>query len=56
MNRIIAFENEGERTTVTTTDIHLPQRLGNALKHAFQGTLSVDYANSDYTVRAHWQR
>jgi hypothetical protein len=56
MNRIIALENEGGCTTVTTTDIHLPQRLGNALKHAFQGTLNVDYANSDYTVRANWQR
>jgi hypothetical protein len=56
MNRIIAVETEGARTIVTTTDIHLPQRLGNALKHAFQGTLNVEYADSDYTVRANWQR
>ena len=56
MNRIIAIDEGGERTVVTTTDIHLPQRLGTALKHAFQGTLNVEYGDSDYTVRARWQR
>ena len=56
MNRILAIATEGERTIVTTTDVHLPQRLGNALKHAYQGTLDVVYADSDYTVRANWQR
>ena len=56
MNRIIGFESDGARTVVTTTDIHLPQRMGTALRHAFQGALSVEYADSDYTVRAHWQR
>jgi len=56
MNRILAIATEGERTIVTTTDVHLPQRLGNALRHAYQGTLDVVYADSDYTVRANWQR
>ena len=56
LNRIIAIDTEAERMVVTTTDIHLPQRLGNALRHAYQGALDVAYADCDYTVRAHWQR
>lgn len=56
LNRIIAIDDDGGRTIVTTTDIHLPQRLGKALKRAFQGELDVQYADNDYTVRAHWQR
>jgi hypothetical protein len=56
MNRIIAINTDDDRTVVTTTDIHLPQRLGKAIARAFQGTLDVEYADSDYTVRARWQR
>jgi len=43
-------------TTVTTTDIHLPQRIGAALTSTFQGTLDVQYGHQEYSVRVHWRR
>jgi hypothetical protein len=29
---------------VTTTDIHLPRRVGHALEHAYKGKLDVHYS------------
>lgn len=55
-NRIIAIEELPERTVVTTTDIHLPQRLGRALERACHGELDVRYARDAYSVRALWRR
>jgi hypothetical protein len=47
---------EGERTLVTTTDIHLPQRIGEALRSAYQGDLDVAYGKDEYSVRVDWRR
>ena len=41
---------------VTTTDLHLPRRIGEALKSAFDGTLDLDYDEDGYFVRVNWSR
>jgi hypothetical protein len=41
---------------VTTTDVHLPQRIGRALERAWQGELDIQYAGDEYSVRARWRR
>jgi hypothetical protein len=54
--RIMGIAQAPGRITVTTTDIHLPQRIGEALKHAHDGRLDVEYAKQEYSVRASWRR
>jgi hypothetical protein len=56
MERIIAIEDDGGRTTVTTTGVHLARDLGVALKSAFQGSLELHYGKDENLLRAHWQR
>lgn len=41
---------------ITTTDIHLPQRIGSALKHAYQGELDYHYDEEAYQLRVSWRR
>ena len=54
MERIIAIEQDGGKTVITTTDLHLPRRIGDALHHAYQGTLDTNYSKDEYCVRVHW--
>ena len=54
--RIMEIAPETERTVVTTTDIHLPQRIGEALRSAYQGELAVAYGKDEYSVRVDWRR
>jgi hypothetical protein len=56
LNRIMDIVAEADRATVTTTDIHLPQRIGAALTNAYQGALDVQYGHDEYSVRAQWRR
>ena len=55
-NRIMKIEQEGERTIVTTTDIHLPRRIGEALEDAFRGNLALTYEEDGYFLRVEWRR
>ena len=56
LNRIMQIDAHGGRIEITTTDIHLPQRIGEALKSAHHGELDVKYAKDEYNVRLHWRR
>jgi len=57
MERIMSIEQDiGGKTLITTTDLHLPARIGNALHHAYQGTLDTKYSKDEYFVRVRWQR
>jgi hypothetical protein len=56
MNRIMDLDEGADRVHVSTTDIHLPQRIGEALKRAYDGELEVHYGHDEYTVRVHWRR
>ena len=55
-NRIMNIEDAAGRIVVTTTDIHLPRRIGEALKSAFDGELELKYDEDGYFLRAAWQR
>jgi hypothetical protein len=56
LHRIMAIERTSGRIVVTTTDIHLPRRIGHALENAWGGTLATHYDEAGYFVRAHWER
>jgi hypothetical protein len=56
MERILAIQQEGSRTVVTTTDLHLARRIGDALRHAYQGALEIKYSPDEYLVRVFWSR
>jgi hypothetical protein len=56
LNRIMQIDEHDGRIEVTTTDIHLPQRIGEKLKSAYHGELTVKYAEDEYSVRLHWHR
>jgi hypothetical protein len=54
LERIMAIE-EGEREwVVTTTDIHLARRIGEALHRAYQGALEFHYNPEQNLLRVHW--
>jgi hypothetical protein len=44
------------RTRRSTTDIHLPRRIGEAIKHAFYGDIEDDFEKDGYFVRVAWTR
>ena len=56
LNRIMAIDDLPDRVQVSTTDIHLPQRIGEALERAYDGELEVRYGSDDYSVRVTWRR
>lgn len=54
--RIIALDEAAGGLLVTTTDIHLARDLGDALHHAYQGTLEFHYNEAEKLLRVHWSR
>jgi len=56
LERIMQIVEANGELTITTTDIHLPRRIGEALKHAWHGDLDLNYLPDEYRVRVRWQR
>ena len=57
LSRIIDIAEAPDKTVVTTTDIHLPRRIGHALEQAFKGKLDIDYGTEkNYSLRIQWSR
>ena len=56
LQRIMDITEEGGVTSVTTTDVHLARRIGEALHHAYQGKLDIKYSQDEYLVRVDWTR
>lgn len=56
LNRVIDLREDDTEITVTTTDIHLPRRIAEALYRAYEGDLSIDYADDEQSVRFAWRR
>ena len=56
LNRIIAIDEQDDGIVITTTDIHLPRRIGEALKRAYRGELKLAYEEDGYFVRANWHQ
>lgn len=54
--RIMAVEHSRDHLTITTTDLHLPRRIGEALRRAHGGELTVDHEKRAYLVRVAWTR
>lgn len=54
LNRIMDIEEGASEITVTTTDVHLPRRIGEAVRRAYHGRLELHYDEHNYFVRAHW--
>ena len=55
-NRIMKIADEDDRIVITTTDLHLPRRIGEALTRAFHGQLTLHYEEDGYFLRAVWHR
>ena len=55
LNRIANIEDTAEGLVISTTDIHLPRRIGEALKRAFHGKLDMHFDEAGYFVRVDWQ-
>ena len=53
---IIAIEDKGEEIEITTTDIHLPRRIGQALHNACKGEFDFHYDEEGYFIRVSWTR
>lgn len=54
LNRIIAVDDTEDGLVIRTTDIHLPRRIGEALKRAYHGTLAMHFDDEGYFVRLDW--
>ena len=56
LQRVMQLRDKGTEVEVTTTDVHLARRLGEALHHAYQGTLAMRNTPGEYSVRVYWKR
>lgn len=56
LHRIMDIRREDDRVTVTTTDVHLPRRIGHALEHAWHGELATHYDEAGWFARVTWRR
>lgn len=56
LNRIMGVEHDDGAVVITTTDIHLPRRIGEALHHAYAGELEFHYQEESYSIRVSWRR
>lgn len=48
LNRIIAIEDGPDAVVISTTDIHLPRRIGEAVKRAFHWKCEMDFDKDGY--------
>lgn len=56
LKRIMKIEDEDGGVQVTTTDIHLARRIGDALHGAYQGELEYHYNENEHLLRVVWTR
>ncbi len=54
--RIMNIVREDDVTTVSTTDSHLPRRIGEALHHAYAGEFTFHYDQGGQFIRVFWTR
>lgn len=54
LHRIIKIEAQPGKVVVTTTDIHLPKMIGEALRRAYKGKLDLNYGKESCFVRVNW--
>jgi hypothetical protein len=56
LSRVMAIRADTDEMIVTTTDIHLPRVIANALERAFKGQATFHYDLEGYFARVHWSR
>lgn len=56
LSRIMGIERRPEGLVISTTDTHLPRRIGEALKHAYRGDLDFHYDRDEDFIRVNWAR
>jgi len=56
LQRIMTLRQAGKEVEITTTDVHMAHRLGEAVRSAFQGDLEVKYSHDEHLVRVRWTR
>ena len=56
LERIITIVNEDNKTTITTTGIHIARRIGEALFQAYSGDYSFQYGENEKSIRVNWTR
>ena len=56
LNRVIGIDENPNGIVVTTTDVHLPKRIGAALAKAHQGEMTIRFAEDESTIDVEWRR
>lgn len=56
LQRIMEISEDGNKIAITTTDIHVARRIGEAIHNAYEGNLDIKYGPEDYVVRVTWSR
>lgn len=56
MNRVMGRRDLDDGIVVTTTDLHLPRRIGTALEGAWEGTLDIHFDKGGQFTRVSWHR
>ncbi len=56
LERIMHIDVRDEEISITTTDIHLARRIGEAVQHAYAGELAYHYQEDEQRLRVRWTR
>jgi|GEM_PF-34534 len=56
LNRIMRLDTADGRVDLTTTDIHLARRIGEALHDLYGGEIDLDYLKDGEQLRVKWTR
>ena len=56
LHRILDIREQPAALLIQTTDIHLPQRIGEALRRAHKGELEIRHEEETHFVRVNWRR
>lgn len=57
LNRIMYIKpTSTKQLEISTTDIHLPRRIGATLVRSYRGSLKEHYSEGEYFVRVTWRR
>jgi len=56
MHRLVDVRAHDDVIEVTTTDIHLPRRIGTAIDRAHDGDLAIAFSEDAYEIRVAWRR
>ena len=56
LQRVMDIVDEEEGVLITTTDVHLAHGIGEALLHAYKGTLDSHYNPGEKLLRVRWSR